>query len=313
VTGRLLSPAPRGSSSPLPAPATLPLPGGTQGATVTVEMLRTGHVLAPPGWFYREEAGGSLPAALGVGVPRSAWIESPNGAFLVRHPGAGAFLIDTGIHEAAAGDLVSEFGRAGSLAFRSLVMAPDESVVARLAWLGIDPAAVELVVMTHLHVDHTSAMRQLAGATFICAAAEWEAATARGAGLHGYRGRHLPPPGRVRTIDFLGVPEVQPYGVFARTLDLFGDGAVRLVYTPGHTIGHTSVLVRLDSGECLLAGDAVYTTRSLAESLLPLRTADDGLFLASLDAIRAFQVGSPGAPVIPTHDAETWRELRRLD
>jgi len=275
-------------------------------------MLRTGHMLAPPGWFYREEAEGSLPRALGLGVAKRDFIESPNGAFLIRHPGVGLLLVDTGIHPAACENLTAEFGRFGSIAFRTMAMAPGESAAAQLARQGIDLSAIELAVMTHLHVDHTSAMRQFSSATFFCAAAEWAAGTARGAALNGYRGRHLPPAGRVRTIDFLSADGIEPYDVFVRTADLFGDGSVRLVYTPGHTVGHTSVLVRLDSGYCLLAGDAVYTTRSLDQGLLPLRTADDGLFLASLEAIRAYRDAKPGVSIIPTHDAYIWQQVRQL-
>ena len=46
-------------------------------------------------------------------------------------------------------------------------------------------------------------------------------------------------------------------GPFGRTIDFLGDGAIRLIFTPGHTHGHQSVMLRLDDGRTvLLVGDA---------------------------------------------------------
>ena len=46
-------------------------------------------------------------------------------------------------------------------------------------------------------------------------------------------------------------------GAFGRSFDLLGDGSIRTVYTPGHTHGHMSVVLRLAGGrEALVAGDA---------------------------------------------------------
>jgi N-acyl homoserine lactone hydrolase len=163
--------------------------------------------------------------------------------------------------------------------------------------------------MTHLHVDHTSGMPEFGRATFICTESEWSAAQGRMAVLNGYVKRHLPDPTRIQRLDF---SEGVAHGPFSRTLDLFGDGSVRLIDTPGHTPGHMSVLVRLSKGEALLAGDAIYTLRSLRESLISWRTADDDLFHSSLRELRAFAEQNPGAPIIPTHDASVWDEVRKL-
>ena len=45
------------------------------------------------------------------------------------------------------------------------------------------------------------------------------------------------------TVDF-DAEIVESYGPFGRTFDLFGDGSVRLAYTPGHSAGHVSVVLR---------------------------------------------------------------------
>jgi len=105
----------------------------------------------------------------------------------------------------------------------------------------------------------------------------------------------------------------QPYGSFASTIDLIGDGSIRLVSTPGHTVGHLSVLLRLGQGrQALVVGDGAYTLRSIDEEILPLLTVDDEASLRSLREIKAFGQGDPEAIVVPTHDPTAWHALRRL-
>ena len=97
---------------------------------------------------------------------------------------------------------------------------------------------------------------------------------------------------------------------FPRTLDLFGDGSVRLVSTRGHTRGHQSVLLALRDGELLLTADAAYTRRAIDEDLVPIFVfgdADD--YRESLGRIREFARAHPDAVVIPGHDAQLWPQL----
>jgi len=104
--------------------------------------------------------------------------------------------------------------------------------------------------MTHLHVDHTSGMRLLPRATFTCAREEWAAARRPLAAVKGYVSRHLPPASRMQLIDI--ERHGLAYGPFAKTLDLVGDGSIRLLATPGHTPGHLSVLLRVADGPPVL-------------------------------------------------------------
>jgi glyoxylase-like metal-dependent hydrolase (beta-lactamase superfamily II) len=99
------------------------------------------------------------------------------------------------------------------------------------------------------------------------------------------------------------------HGPFERTVDLLGDGSIRLLDTPGHTAGHVSVLVRLAGREALLVGDAVYSMRNLHEGILPWRTVDDDIYRQSVRELRAYAEQNPNALVIPTHDGEVWDRL----
>ena len=58
-------------------------------------------------------------------------------------------------------------------------------------------------------------------------------------------------------------PSIASYASFGRTFDLFGDGSVRLAFTPGHSAGHQCVIARLRERDFVIAGDAVYTQRQL--------------------------------------------------
>lgn len=276
-------------------------------AEVTVEAIVTGEVPMPRTYVFRP------PGSRLRGVARTLRaggdvLCAPCLAYVIRHPEAGTILVDTGFHRRVSSDLRGDFGRGMSLVFRGLrpAAAPYDE---QLRALGVEPDEVERVVMTHLHVDHTSGMRLLPAAEFTCSRAEWAAAAGRLAAASGFVASHLPPAGRMRLVDLDAGGE--PHGPFERTLDLLGDGSVRLLSTPGHTPGHLSVLLRAAGGrDVLLAGDAVYTLESLRGERLPLFTAGDERYLRSLRELKAFADTHPDAVVVPSHDPEAWRRLR---
>ena len=185
-------------------------------------------------------------------------------AFLVEHPGVGPILIDTGFHPSVAVDPKQNLGaRVGRL--YSIDMKPEQAIAAQLReQKGIEPSDVRVAIMTHLHMDHASAISEF---------------TVRD--LRARRGRVARVPRAARcaqrlraqarsqhAVEYREVALRQPARstrtrTFGRSFDLFGDGSVRLVYTPGHTHGHQSVILRLKDREALVAGDAIYFLRTL--------------------------------------------------
>jgi N-acyl homoserine lactone hydrolase len=285
---------------PTPRPADLPLPGGRPGATVRVHPLRTAEMKAMPAFYERPAGRLGLLRGMGLHVPRSRWFWLPIPAFLVEHPGAGPILIDTGLHEQVATDVGAALGRAAKVAF-TIDMRPEWAVPAQLRGRGVDPDAVELVVMTHLHYDHASGLAQFPRATVVADAREWDAAR-RGRLLEGYRSHLFPASQEWRLLDG-GADEV----------DLLGDGSIRLLSTPGHTAGHRSVVLRLaEDRELLLTGDAAYAQRTLDETLTPLLTWRDDAYRASLARLQAWIAAHPGAPVITGHDMDGWDRLEAV-
>ena len=290
-----------------PEPARLPLPGGSEGATVRVRPLLTGEALMPPGFF--ERPGGPLGYVRGLGLttPKSRWTWIPVPAFLVEHPSAGPILIDTGLDASVAEDPARNLGRRHKLTFKER-METGQAVPAQLEALGIAPGDVRLVVMSHLHYDHASGIGQFPDATFVVTRAEWEWAAGHGF-FKGYRHQLFDTGGDWRLVDF-DAPEAESHATFGRTLDLLGDGSVRLVSTPGHTMGHQSVLLRLGGGrELLVVADAADTQRHLDDDLDTLFRDDEHLYFRSQHEIRRYAESTPDAVVIPGHDPGLWPRL----
>ena len=293
-----------------PRPAVLPLPGGREGANVRVRPLLCGLMRGPSAAFLRERGRLARWHALGVGVPRDGWLELPLVAFLVEHPEAGLILVDTGLHPSVAVDPKENLGRAFTFAHRDFRMRPEQAVAAQLRASGREAADVKVVVMTHLHADQAGAMSEFPEATFVFSSAEWEGATGHGQ-RHGYVRRQFDHAFDYRLLDF-GGGSADSYSSFGRAVDLLGDGSVRLAFTPGHTLGHLSVVLRTRSREVFLAGDAISLERNLRERHPPGRLEDEHLYHRSLREIELYAREAPGALIVPGHDLAFWKRLEPL-
>jgi N-acyl homoserine lactone hydrolase len=288
-----------------------PLAGGTPGATVAVEPMVAGHVSWPrslmewPGGGFKQLR---LTQALLTGRDQ---VTIPLPAFLIRHPSAGAILVDTALHPSIATDPRGNFGAIGTrLGHPSLE--PGEDVPAQLRERGLEPAEVPIVIMTHLHVDHTSAISEFPDATFVVSEVEWNEATTGSQPLrNGYRRAHFDYAFDFRTLDF-DRGGVDSYASFGRTHDLFGDGSIRLAFTPGHSAGHMSVICRLGQRDFVIGGDATYTAGQLTgDAPLPPMPFDEHNFRRSLQELRLFGREYPDAIVTPGHDPEFYAKLEK--
>ncbi|MFI5003800.1 MAG: N-acyl homoserine lactonase family protein [Solirubrobacterales bacterium] len=293
-------------------PVQLPVPGGSEGATVTLQPLLCGELRGPAGWFEAEPGLGGTLRAFGVGVPRDRLIRIPIVAFLIEHPSAGPIMIDTGFHRVIAEGTPAErhrnLGPIGRLIARNIEMRPEQTAAAQLRARGIAPEEIRLIVMTHLHFDHGSALAEFPAATVLVSAPEWRAARARGSALLGYPSAQLDPRLAYRTLD-LHAPPARAHGPFEHALDLFGDGSLTLLDTPGHSAGHISVLARLREREALIAGDAIYTIATLREGRRPWRSQNRKAFERSVRALEAYDREHPDALIVPGHDMAHWETL----
>ena len=292
-------------------PLTDVLPGGgPAGCTVAVEPYRGGEGLTPPAMLETDNHGRIATArALGIGVPRSRWTWVPFPAFLIEHPKAGPVLVDTALHPSVDAKPAANLGR--FFASSSRYRLPDGDLSTQLRGRGIDPKSIRTVILTHLHFDHTSGIAEFPNATFIVAGREWEAATTvQRPTTHGYRRAHFDYLFDYRTVDFDG-PLIDSYASFGRTFDLFGDGSIRLAFTPGHTLGHMSVIARLATRDFVIAGDAVYTAAQLRGENEPARPEDMHQWQRSQRELQRYAERFPDAVVVPGHDAEAFGTLAR--
>src|SRR4051794_28529479 len=293
-----------------PTPARLPLAGGREGATVRLRPFNTATLKGLTREFF-DSRGGRMAQARAFGVMGGgARIDTPVPAFLVEHPTAGRILVDVGLHPSVAVDPKQNFGRLNAWALKP-DMDANQAVPAQLRALGIEPSSIGTIVMTHLHVDHASAMSEFPGATFLFSKREWEAAS-DGGPRDGYIQRQYDHAFDYRTIDFEGGDYVDSFATFGRAIDVFGDGSVRCVYTPGHTLGHMSVVLRLRSREVVIAADAAYTRSTLAHGDVPYQCADEHLYRRSLRELQIYAQQTPDALVIPGHDQQALAELDEI-
>ena len=288
-------------------PLSGPLPGGRDGATVSVEPILTGTMESPRAWLEGPRRLTTL-RMLGFGTPRSEFLKLPVPAYLIRHPSVGAFLIDSGFHASVSTSPAENLGRIATR-FASPKVEPGKDLPSQLRDRGLDPKSIPLIVMTHLHFDHTSGMAEFPGATFVISETEWEAAIGDSRPiLRGYRPQHYDYAFDYRTLSY-DIDSISSYASFGRSFDLFGDGSVRLASTPGHTAGHQSVICRLADRDLVIAGDAIYTIGQLSGAPEPPRPVDRHNWRRSMRELQQFARTYPQATILPGHDPEHWAGL----
>jgi glyoxylase-like metal-dependent hydrolase (beta-lactamase superfamily II) len=207
-------------------------------------------------------------------------VRLPIPAWLVQHPG-GVVVFDVGLHPglATGPDMLGWMAK-----IFTPDLAPGGTVGPRLAEQGVDPAGSHTVVLSHCHFDHVGGLLELPNSRVVVHDDEWAAALA---GENGYD----------PTLYDLGHDIVRISGEH----DLFGDGAVTCIPTPGHTCGHQSLRVRTDDGPVILTADACYFTRTLDDGVLPPFAHDHDQQRRSLELLRRER--DAGATIIPGHDA----------
>jgi N-acyl homoserine lactone hydrolase len=282
------------------------LPGGVDGATVVLHPINTGFILGPQETMAM--SGGTLKTLRSLRSPKEEWLHLPAPVFLIEHPGAGKILVDTGLHASVAVDPKQTMG--GVIGrFYSFEMEPEQAAAAQLRAMGTEASEIKYVLMTHMHMDHASAISDFTDATYILGEGEWAAFNEPRPTLKGYVRKQAEHAVDYREIVY-DTRLVGSYSTFGRSFDLFGDGSIRLVYTPGHSRGHQSVIVRLKEREALIAGDAIYFLATLEHERRGFFLADEHTWRRSLREIQLYRRENPDALIIPSHDDVTWRDLQ---
>jgi N-acyl homoserine lactone hydrolase len=226
-------------------------------------------------------------------LPKEQTAEFPCPCFLVRHP-QGNVIFDTGCHPSVETDAVARWGE---LARRYVpVHRSGENVIGGLANLNLRPEDIDVVVNSHLHMDHCGCNEFFRNATFFVHAKELEFATDPVSKGRGYFKADWNHPMPIETIQ--GVR------------DLFDDDRIVLLPLPGHTPGSMGAKVELDRSGCfVLAGDAASVRLNLERDYSPENSWDRSLFCTSLAELRLLQ--KQKATILFGHDDAQWNTLRK--
>lgn len=223
--------------------------------------------------------------AMGMAAERVA---VPIPFYVIDHPD-GVALFDTGLHDSLV-DPEDDYRRRLRTTGQDAELTADETLLSHLARLEIDPARVRYAVISHLHFDHAGGLAHLPNATVVVQRREWEAGTDPD-----QRARYALP----RRFFDLG----HDLRLIDGEHDLYGDGAVTCIPTPGHTPGHQSLRVRSAAGDHILLADACYNGEALRTRTFPAMS-DTAVMGASLDRILA--TAGPRTVTVFGHDPGQW-------
>jgi N-acyl homoserine lactone hydrolase len=176
--------------------------------------------------------------------------------------------------------------------------APSSSLVQQLAQLHLTPEQITFVGISHYHGDHVGQVASFPQATLLIGKGDWEALN-----------EPMPNPG-IDPKNFAhwisGGGKVEP---LIGDKDVFGDGSVIMLNTPGHTPGHHSLLVKLkDMGNVLITGDLAHFRENYDSNGVPTFNSNRAETLASLDRFKQLAANLK-ATVIIQHDA---RDIDKL-
>jgi len=211
-------------------------------------------------------------------------VDMPVPCFLIRHPD---------------GDLMWESGLSATRTDLGDGVAPGPSLEAQLGKLGVAPGEIRFVSVSHGHWDHS-------GNAGLFARSTWIVNPDERAAMFDDEAR------ATQAMDDYGALEVSDTVLIGDDHDVFGDGSVQVIQSPGHTVGHTVLLLRLaDAGPILLSGDLWHRTQSRAERRVPSFNVDRAQTLASMDKVEAI-VRATGARVVIQHEADDIAALPRF-
>lgn len=179
-------------------------------------------------------------------------IELPVNAYLVRHPAHGNILIDTGW----SAD-VKELLPKRLMNFYMPDIRPGETAAEQLKKMGIEPEDIDLVLLTHLDIDHTCALKDFAGRAkrIVCAELEYFYSCRTVFEMRQVAQTWLPYADMIERLYY----RASVLGPEKRGFDIFGDDSVICVYCPGHTDGIFTCIVSTGPGNRFIDhGDGKY-------------------------------------------------------
>lgn len=240
---------------------------------IKVHIFHTGKVRVDIAIPYKER---NPLAVTGLFRGNDKKIDLPVSCYLIEHP-RGRVLIDSGWHSKYVTEKPHRFfGLLDQIS--TPIIQEGESIDCQLEKMGLKPSDIDYLFFSHMDFDHTSGLALLCGIRSIQASEEEISDSKK------YFFRYVK-----TNWDFA---DVKPFrydkkgiGPVGKSYDVFGDGSILLVNTPGHTHGLFSAVIKNNGKYVVLAGDTVYTQKSIQNKLIPGFTVDAKLAKKSLEWI----------------------------
>ena len=217
-----------------------------------------------------------IDCADGTGPDESRWtpganvgkpVAFPDHCYLIHHT-QGWVLWDTGIDDAVAKlanheEVFHEWGPGTGPVWRKPI-----TLAAQLEQIQVAPSDIKLIAVSHSHPDHAGNVEMFPNTLMLVQKVEYEWAGSRQ--------------------DTVAFNKKHPVQLIEGDHDIFGDGSLVLLSTPGHTPGHQSLLVRLPkTGPVILSGDVVHFQTSFEHRYVPDNNWSKQASLQSMDKIAA--------------------------
>jgi N-acyl homoserine lactone hydrolase len=260
-----------------------------QAATLELHTLLTGQVKVPRGGVLDQ----SNPKTQALHIkqqPASLWVDVYS--HWLRHPQKGDYLIDSGLDQRFANHPQGSVkGIIASWIIEDSRQDQGQDIASQLQQSQIQPNGVFL---THIHGDHSSGIPALPlGIAVVVGAGEPQ---------HHYPlimySDHFDPVSTLYELEFDHGMYLDQLGP---ALDIFGDGSLWAISTPGHTAGHVSYLAHDINGWVLLTGDASHTRWGFENGVIPGWSENDEQAQQSLDMLTGFIKRHPDVRVVLGH------------
>ncbi len=207
--------------------------------------------------------------------------------WVIRHP-KGTLLWDTGL-----GDKMAE--NKNGVDIETIHLQVNVTLLDQLKKIGLTPTDITYLSMSHTHFDHTGNANEFPDATWILNKAEIAWAETR--------------PSPFVNPDSFDLYRTAKTEMIDGDYDVFGDGSVRILRTPGHTPGHQSLLVKLKkAGTVIISGDLYHVRDNYRFRRVPAFNFERADTLASIDRINTILKNTKGRLVVH-HDPQDFKAL----
>jgi N-acyl homoserine lactone hydrolase len=213
--------------------------------------------------------------------------------FLIKHPD-GWVLWDLGLGDQYLGhkfeDKKHQVGLMVSI-----------SLIDQLKQIDLKPDNIRYVILSHTHFDHTGNITLFPHTVFLMQKSEYQYI------------EHQGKPGFSRVDQqVLRILKNQPKILLNGDYDVFGDGTIKVLSTPGHTPGHESLEILLShQGVIILSGDLYHTRKAYREKLIPVFNTSSAETLSSMNRINAILRNTHGRLIIQ-HDESDFSSLPKF-